>query len=97
MVQRTGGFRRKTRNKFTKSRGTQGKISIRDYLREFTAGSKVSLLAEPAVHKGMYHPRFHGLPATISKKRGSCYEVEVKDGKKSKSLIVHPVHLRARA
>tara|TARA_Y100000310_G_scaffold302635_1_gene340161 strand:+ start:18048 stop:18338 length:291 start_codon:yes stop_codon:yes gene_type:complete len=94
MVTRVGGFRRKTRSKLKKSKDEKGKISIRNYLQSFNIGDKVYLKAEPAVQKGMYYPRFHGNVGTIIKKQGKCYKMEIKDGQKLKTLIVHPIHLK---
>jgi large subunit ribosomal protein L21e len=94
MVQRIGGFRRKTRYKLSKDRRSKGKISLTKYFQTFNNGDKVKLLAEPAIQKGMYFPRFHGKQGQIEDKRGECYKVLIKDGNKNKSLIVHPIHLR---
>jgi large subunit ribosomal protein L21e len=94
-MQRIGGFRRKTRNKLSKSVKDKGKISLRAYFQEFNTGDKVQLIAEPAIQKGMYHPRFMGKAGVIKGKAGRCYEVEINDGK-AKTLIVHPVHLKKR-
>ena len=94
MAKRMGGFRRKTRRKLRKNVRQKGKISITRYLQEFNVNNRVQLLAEPAVQKGMYFPRFHGKAAVIKGKRGDCYEVEIKDGEKYKTLIIHPVHLK---
>ena len=94
MSKRVGGFRRKTRHKLAKSLREKGKLSIRKYLQEFKKGDKVLLKAEPSVHKGIYYPRFHGKTGVIKNKKGNCYEVAIKDNKKEKILIVHPVHLR---
>lgn len=93
-MQRVGGNRRKTRYKLKKNYRERGKISIRKYLQKFIVGDKVMLKAEPAVQKGMYHPRFHGKVGEVVEQRGKCYEVKVKDGGKNKLFIVHPVHLR---
>lgn len=94
MVQRVGGFRRKTRSKLRKNVRDRGKISIMQYLKELGVGERVYLNAEPAVHKGMYFPRFHNKVATVINKQGRCYKVLIKDGGKDKYLVVHPVHLR---
>jgi large subunit ribosomal protein L21e len=94
MVQRTGGFRRKTRSKLRKNVREKGKISIKKFLQSFNEGDKVGFKAEPAVQRGMYHPRFHGKTGTITGKKGGCYEVEIRDGSKQKTLVVHPIHLR---
>jgi large subunit ribosomal protein L21e len=94
MVMRIGGMRRKTRYKLKKEMRQKGKISLTKYFQTFDIGEQVYLLAEPAVQKGMYHPRFYGKSGTISGKRGKCYQVAIKDGAKNKNLLVHPVHLK---
>lgn len=94
MTKRTGGFRRKTRNKLKKASRKKGKISIKNYFQQFKTGQKVLLKAEPAVQTGMYFPRFHAKTGIVKGKKGSCYEISIKDGGKEKTLIVHPVHLR---
>ena len=94
MVKRIGGLRRRTRYKFRKERGSKGKISITRYFQSFNAGDRVYLGVEPAVQKGMYHPRFMGKAGIVSGKRGRCYKILINDIGKEKTLIVHPVHLR---
>ena len=93
MATRIGTARRGTRHKLKKHFRRKGKISITRYLQIFKEGQKAALTAEPAVQKGMYHPRFHGKVVTVIGKKGNSYEVELKDGGKRKVLIVHPVHL----
>ena len=41
----------------------------------------------------MYRPKYIGKMATVLRKKGTCYEVGILDLGKSKTLIVHPVHL----
>jgi len=94
MVQRVGGFRRKTRHKLQKPIRQKGKLSISKYMAVFKEGDKVALKAEPSVAKGMYFPRFHGKTGVVGSKKGGCYEVAIKDGKANKTVIVHPVHLK---
>lgn len=94
MTKRKGGFRRKTRYKLKKHYKAKGKISIRNYLQKFSPGDKVVLKGEPAVHEGMYFPRFHGETGEIKGTQGSCYKVQIKDGNKEKVVIVHPIHLK---
>lgn len=94
MAKRTGSRRRKTRDKLKKPIKTKGKISIRNYLKNFKPGESVVLKAEPAVQKGMYHPRFHGKIGIIKKKQGNCYQVIIKDNKMEKIQIIHPIHLK---
>ena len=93
MVTRIGGFRRKTRSKLRKRRNDRGKISIRKYLQVFKIGDRVYLKSEPAIQHGMYFPRFHGKHGVVIGKQGKCYRIRIKDGKKEKALIIHPVHI----
>lgn len=94
MTKRIGGFRRKTRSKLSKSPRTKGKISLARYLQNFNINDKVTLNAEPAYQKGMYHPRFHNKVGIVKAKQGNCYKVDIKDGGKLKTLIIHPIHLK---
>ncbi len=94
MVKRIGGFRRKTKHKLKKNIRRRGKISLSKYFQTFKIGDKVLLSAEPAVQKGMYFPRYHGRIGIVKGNAGGCYQVNIKDGKKDKTLIVHPVHLK---
>ena len=94
MAQRIGRFRRKTRSKLKKDLKQKGKISISNYLHEFKINDKVLLKAEPAVQNGMYFTRFHGKRGIIIGKQGDCYKIKIKDFKKEKTVVVHPVHLR---
>lgn len=93
MVQRVGGFRRKTRFKLKKPLKKKGKISIKRFLQVFKEGERVILKAEPGYQKAMFFPRFYGKVGIVGEKKGRCYEVKIKDGGVEKSLIVHPVHL----
>ncbi len=94
MAQRTGGRRRKTRNKLRKNIRQKGKISIKNYLQSFKTGDKVAFVAEPAVQKGIYDRRSHGQTGEIMSKRGKCYLIKIKNFNKIKTIIAHPVHLR---
>ncbi len=94
MATRIGGARRKTRQKFKKHYKLAGKISLRNFLQVFEKGDKVALKTEPAVQDGMYHKRFHGKIGTVERRDGTCYYVNIKDGDKTKHIIIHPVHLK---
>lgn len=91
---RIGGPRRKKVAKLTKSVKNKGKISLKRYISEFQNGDRVSLIVEPAIHEGMYHPRFIGKSGTVISRKGSCYEVKINDFNKEKILIVHPIHMK---
>lgn len=94
MVQRSGGFRRKTRHKLKKSIRAKGKPRLTRYFQDLKQGDKVLLQADAAVQKGMYFPRFHGKSGIVQEKKGTCYRVKVNDLGKEKLLTVHPVHLK---
>ena len=93
MTNVTGGYRRKTRHKLRKTPRDRGKITISKLFQEFKIGDKVRILHEPAIHKGMPHPRYKNVVGTISEKRGNAYIVSIKDGNKTKQLVSLPVHL----
>lgn len=95
MVTRIGGFRRKTRYKLQKNFRKKGKLSLSSYFQNFNVGDKVCLVAESSIQKGMYHPRFHGTVGVVKGKMGRCYEVSIKDFNKPKTVVVHPIHLKA--
>ena len=95
-MKRIGGLRRKTRHKLKKSVRTKGKISLRRFFQNFETGDLVYLVAEPAIQKGLYNPRFHGKAGIIENKQGSNYYVKIKDGNKIKSILTHPSHLKRR-
>lgn len=94
MTKRTGGSRRRTRYRFGKRLRERGKTKVTRHIQSFSKGDHVFLCADSAYQKGIYHKRHHGLMGTISKKRGGCYEVMIKDLKKTKMLIIHPAHLK---
>lgn len=91
---RMGGFRRKTRHKLKKPLREKGKVTLSRHLKKFKVGDRVTLILEPSVHKGVFNPRFHGRSGIVKSKKGECYEIEIKDSSKKKSLTIHPVHLR---
>ncbi|MBW3018805.1 50S ribosomal protein L21e [Candidatus Woesearchaeota archaeon] len=96
MAARKGGLRSRTRRKFKKDLRDKGKISLTKYFTEYKVGEIAVLKAEPAVQKGLYHQRFHGKSGMIVGKKGTNYELKIKDGGKEKLLYVHPVHLKKR-
>ncbi len=92
-MKRSKGPRNRTRSSMRKSVREKGMPPITHSLREFSEGDKVSVRINSAIHKGMPHPRFHGVTGTVSGRQGDAYEVAVRDGKKPKTLFVRPEHL----
>ena len=93
-MKRVGGFRRKTRYKLRQSISNKGKLPVTKFLQEFEMGSRVVLKAEPSYQGGMFFLRFHGKVGEVVGKQGDCYLVAIKDGKKAKKCLTHPVHLQ---
>lgn len=93
-MKRVGGNRRKTRHIFQSSVREKGKLSIRRYLQDLEEGAQVVLKAQPSIQGGLYFRRFHGKHGIITGKQGGCYLVQVKDHAATKTLIVHPAHLK---
>ena len=94
MVTRIGTKQRKTRHKLSQPYRKKGKISLRQYFQEFAKGDKANLKIHASVQKGRFFPRFHGITGTVTAKKGECYGVTIKDGKKLKLIYVHPIHLK---
>ena len=94
MVKRSKGIRSKSRKILRKKPRERGIKSITRALQEFGEGETVSIVIDPAVHKGMPHVRFQGRTGKIEGKQGEAYLVGINDGKKHKTLIVRSEHLR---
>lgn len=93
MVQRIGGMRRKSRHKFRRKLAERGKLSLTKYFQKFEVGDKVVLKGDSIVQKSLYHPRFHSRMGVIKGKKGRCYEVEITDQGKKKTIVTLPIHL----
>ena len=94
MVKRAGGFRAKTRRALAKRPRDKGKVRITAYMQEFKIGDRVIIAQEPAVHKGMPHPRYKARTGAIVGQQGRVYKVQIQDGGSTKMLLSAPVHLR---
>ncbi|MEF8878995.1 MAG: 50S ribosomal protein L21e [Candidatus Thermoplasmatota archaeon] len=94
MVKRSKGLRSKSRKILRKKPRKKGVSSITRALQQFEKGESASVVIDPSVHKGMPHIRFQGRTGKIKGKQGDAYLLEIKDGKKNKTLLVRPEHLR---
>lgn len=92
MVKKSRGFRSGTRKKLRQK--PSRRPAITNYLRIFKMGEKVMLMPEPASQKGMPFPRYKGKVGRVVEIRGKSYLVEIVDGKKKKTIISRPEHLR---
>ena len=93
MVQKSKGPRKRTRRLLRKR--VRERTPITKYLQEFKVGDRVVIDPEPSSHKGMPFRRFFGRIGTIKDKRGKSYIITIRDGKKEKTIIARPEHLRA--
>ena len=89
-------MRKKTRDKLSRAVRAKGKTSVVRAIQEFETGSKVHVLIDPSIHKGMPHPRFHGKTGEVVGKRGRAFVLKVTDGDATKTLIALPEHLTAQ-
>ncbi|HEC94793.1 MAG TPA: 50S ribosomal protein L21e [Thermoplasmatales archaeon] len=92
MVKRSRGIRSKSRYVLRKKR--RDVYPITRALQEFEIGEKVCIDIDPSVHKGMPHPRFQGYTGEVEGKQGDAYKVGITVGKKHKTLLVLPEHLK---
>jgi large subunit ribosomal protein L21e len=89
-------MRKKTRDKLSRTIRGRGKSSVVRAIQEFETGSKVHVLIDPSIHKGMPHPRFHGKTAEVIGKRGRAFVLKITDDDATKTLITLPEHLIAQ-
>jgi large subunit ribosomal protein L21e len=94
MVKRSKGLRSRSRQILRKRPRDRGVSSISRTLRKYDEGESVNIVIDSAVHKGMPHIRFHGYTGKIKGKQGNSYIVGVTVGKKQKTLVIRPEHLR---
>ncbi len=94
MVQRSKGIRSKSRHIISKKARHRGFSTITSALRQYEEGESVNIVIDPSIQKGMPHVRFQGLTGKIRGKQGRSYVVGVIVGKKPKTLVVRPEHLR---
>ena len=94
MVKRSKGIRSKSRKILRKNPREHGIKSITRALQQFETGDSVNIVIDSAMHKGMPHIRFQGHTGRVEGKQGNSYRVGINDGKKHKTLIIRPEHLR---
>ena len=70
-----------------------GKIKLSRYFQDFEKGDRVAVIRELAVQP-KFPSKLQGRSGMINSKRGNSYIVKIKDLKKEKIYIIHPVHLK---
>ena len=92
-MQRSRGFRTKTRQVLKKKPRARGLSPITRGFQTFESGEKVNIKIDPSIHKGMPHARVQGLTGVVVAPRGTAYEVRVMVGNKPKTVVSRPEHL----
>ncbi|WP_049970882.1 50S ribosomal protein L21e [Haladaptatus cibarius] len=85
-----------TRNKLSNDPRKRGTSPPQRAVQSYEEGQKVHLKIDPSVRKGRFHARFNGRTGEVTGKQGKAYKVSIVDGKKEKTLITMPAHLRAQ-
>ena len=76
-----------------KSQREHGKLKLSNYFQDFKDGDRVAVNRELLVQP-KFPSKLQGRSGRIVGKRGTYYIVNMKDLKKEKIYIIHPVHLR---
>lgn len=93
-MQRSRGFRSRSRNKMTKINRPGRTNPITNRMQRFKEGDLVHIIINPSIQKGQPHPRFHGKTGKVIGTQGRAYLVALNDGNKYKELIIRPDHLK---
>ncbi len=71
----------------------KGKLRLSSYFKKIEDGSSVAIVSDAGIR--FSHPRrINGSSGKVVESRGKFKVVEIKDGNKLKTFIVHPVHLK---
>ncbi len=70
----------------------KGKLALSRYFQTFREGDSIAVAKEHSVVFGYSH-RVQGRTGKIIARRGSAYEVEIKDLNKPKRYMIKPIHL----
>ena len=92
-MRKSRGYRAGTRRLLKKEPRERGKIRISKLLYEYQPGSRVVIMIDSSIQKGMPHKRYHGKVGTIIDKRGRSFIVSVTQGEATKEILVRPEHL----
>lgn len=71
----------------------KGKLKLSSYFKNINDGVRVAIVDERGVRMS-FPGRLRGMSGKVKASRGRFKEVEIKDGNKLKTFIIHPVHLK---
>ncbi|MEM2869735.1 MAG: 50S ribosomal protein L21e [Thermoplasmata archaeon] len=94
MVKASKGFRVKTRRTLRVKPRSRGMPPVTRSLQELEVGDRASIHLDGRVHDGMPHPRYQGKTGRVVGRQGRAYLVEIIEGRKRKTLLAGPEHLR---
>jgi len=87
---RSHGFKHKSRSIMTKD----APRGVSFLLREYHEGDKALVIIDPRQHKALPHRRYHGKVGTITKLGKRSIILDIKLGKKTKTLITRADHVK---
>ena len=70
----------------------KGKFSFTRFFQKFKSGDSVAVKRELSQTFG-YSKKLQGRTGKVLAKRGSAYEIEIKDLNKLKTYLIRPIHL----
>ncbi|MCR4285182.1 MAG: 50S ribosomal protein L21e [archaeon] len=76
-----------------KSPREKGKLKFSRYFKKIDEGSKVAVVRDFGV-TGSFPKRIQGREGKVLSSRGKAKLVEIMDGNKRKTFIIHPIHLK---
>ncbi|MBS3088043.1 50S ribosomal protein L21e [Candidatus Pacearchaeota archaeon] len=71
----------------------KGKLKLSSYFKIIEDGERVAIVDERGIRMS-FPQRLRGMSGKVVKSRGRFKEVEIKDGGKLKTFIIHPAHLK---
>ena len=71
----------------------KGKFSFTRYFQAFKSGDSVAVARELSINFG-YQKKLQGRTGKIIERRGTAYEIEIKDLNKPKRYLIKPIHLK---
>ena len=71
----------------------KGKLRLSSYFKKIEDGANVALVTDVGV-RASFPKRLKGMSGKVAGSRGRFKLVEIKDGSKLKTFIIHPVHLK---
>ena len=77
----------------TKKVREKGKLKLSSYFKNIDSGARVAVVDERGVRMN-FPARLRGMSGKVTAARGRFMEVEIKDGNKWKTFVIHPVHLK---